>query len=324
MPLTQPTQGHHTDSHWLPSDNCNLFVRYWQPNYPPKGIVHILHGLSEHSGRYQRLATWLNQQQFLVIAHDQRGHGQTGQQTQLGHFSDHNGWQYVLNDISAVQSWARNKFGVMPIILLGHSMGSYIAQDYLLTHSQTIHAAILSGSNHDVASKFTLSRWVAQLECWRLGANTPSPLIDKLVFGRFNQHFTPNRTNHDWLSRDTQQVDAYIADPLCGFICSSQLWVDLFQALHRINQVNNLRSIRSDLPTYIMGGRDDPISSGKRLKLLANAFKAADSKQVTEAIYVGGRHEMFNETNYQQVFTDVTDWLNSTFNTLSCNSLHVA
>ncbi|MCX4029268.1 alpha/beta hydrolase [Endozoicomonas sp. SM1973] len=312
------------NSHWLPVTGCRLYIRYWQPNYPAKGIVHILHGLAEHSGRYQRLAEWLNQQHFIVIAHDQRGHGKTGQQTQLGHFSDHNGWDYLISDVLSVQAWATDMFGELPVTLIGHSMGSYLAQDFLLTHSRAIHAVILSGSNHDLALKFTASRWIAQLERWRLGANTPSRLIDQLVFGRFNRRISPHHTNHDWLSRDSQQVAAYVADPLCGFISTPQLWVDLFQALQRINQVSNLKSIRSDLPIYVLGGRDDPISAGKRLKYLASALRAAGIKQVAEAIYVGGRHEMFNEINYQQVYTDMTDWLNSTFNSTPCNSLHVA
>ncbi|WP_163833455.1 alpha/beta hydrolase [Spartinivicinus ruber] len=312
------------NSHWLAAEGCDLYIRYWQPSYPAKGIIHILHGLAEHSGRYQRLAEWLNQQQFIVIAHDQRGHGHTGQQTQLGHFSDHNGWAHLINDVSSVQTWATGQFGKLPIILLGHSMGSYLTQDFLLTHSHNIHAAILSGSNYDLATKFTFSRWIAQFECWRLGPSVPSRLIENLVFGRFNHRFAPSRTSHDWLSRDSKQVNAYIADPLCGFISTAQLWSDLFEALHRINQVDNLKSIRFDLPIYVLGGRDDPISAGKRLKHLANALRAAGINQVTEAIYVGGRHEMFNETNYQQVYTDMTDWLISTFTSTPCNSLHIA
>ena len=185
----------------------------------------------------------------------------------------------------------------MPIILLGHSMGSYLAQGYLLHHSASLHGAILSGSNFQPVALYGAARQIARVEKLRQGGKGRSALIEWLSFGSFNNKFKPVRTPFDWLSRDPAEVDKYASDPMCGFRCTNQLWIDLLGGLQQISKASNLAQIAPGLPLLVIGGECDPVSDGKRLKDLADALRSAGSQNLQLKIYPQARHELFNETN---------------------------
>jgi alpha-beta hydrolase superfamily lysophospholipase len=299
------------DAFWLTaSDAAPLYVNHWFGEQPPKAVVMLAHGMAEHSGRYARLGEALVQAGFELYAHDQRGHGQTAQRGVLGHFADSNGWQMVVNDLANLNHHIRQQHPEVPIFLFAHSMGSYIGQAYLMRHSSSLQGAILSGSNYQPASLYRMAELIARFERWRQGATGRSKLIDFLSFSSFNKAFKPCRTGFDWLSRDPAEVDKYVQDPLCGFLCTNQYWIDLMGGLQQITPVENLTQIDPQLPILVIGGERDPVSDGKRQADLANALRQAGIENVQLQLYPDARHELLNESNRSEVTTYLIGWLN--------------
>ena len=299
------------ETFWLDAnDRSGLFVNQWLPAGTPKAIVLLAHGMAEHSGRYSLLGKTLNDAGFGLYAHDQRGHGKTAEQGTLGYFADNDGWCAVVSDVASLAQHIGQTHPGVPIFLLGHSMGSYIAQAYLMHHSASLQGAILSASNFQPVALYRAASLIARFERLRQGPKGRSALIEWLSFGSFNKAFKPNRTPYDWLSRDPAQVDAYASDPLCGFRCTNQLWIDLLGGLQQISKASNLAQIDPGLPLLIMGGECDPVSEGKRLTDLAKALRDAGNRQLQLNLYPQARHELFNETNRDAVMADVIAWLN--------------
>ena len=299
------------ETFWLEAnDRSGLFVNQWLPAGTPKAMVLLAHGMAEHSGRYARLGETLGDAGFGLYAHDQRGHGKTAERGTLGYFADNDGWCAVVSDLASLSQHIGQTHPGVPIFLLGHSMGSYIAQAYLMHHSASLQGAILSASNFQPVALYRAASLIARFERLRQGPKGRSALIEWLSFGSFNKTFKPNRTAYDWLSRDPVQVDAYASDPLCGFRCTNQLWIDLLGGLQQISKASNLAQIDPGLPLLIMGGECDPVSEGKRLTDLATALRKAGNRQLQLNLYPQARHELFNETNRDEVMADVIEWLN--------------
>ncbi|ONH57329.1 Lysophospholipase, alpha-beta hydrolase superfamily [Pseudomonas cedrina] len=295
---------------WLTAnDRSRLYVNQWMPDGPAKAVLMLSHGMAEHSGRYARLAAALCAAGYGLYALDQRGHGRTADEGTLGLYAEKDGWNKVVGDLASLNQHIGQQRPGLPIFLLGHSMGSYIAQAYLLHHSASLNGAILSGSNFQPVALYRAARVIARAERLRQGLRGRSALIEFLSFGSFNKAFKPNRTAFDWLSRDPVEVDRYINDPLCGFRCTNQLWVDLLGGLQQISKASNLAQIDPGLPILVMGGECDPVSEGKRLNSLAHALREAGCQHLQLTVYPQARHEVFNETNRDQVTADVLMWL---------------
>lgn len=295
---------------WLDaSDHSRIYVNAWLPAEAPKAVVLLSHGMAEHSGRYQRLGEALGAAGYALYAHDQRGHGKTATHGVLGHYADEQGWAKVVGDLASVAQAIGQRHADTPVFLLGHSMGSYIALAYLQHHGAGLQGAILSGSNFQPVALYRSARLIARLERLRQGATGRSALIEWLSFGSFNKAFKPTRTRFDWLSRDTDEVDRYLKDPLCGFRCSNQFWVDLLGGLQQISKRSNLAQIDPGLPLMVIGGECDPVSEGKRLKDLASALVEAGHQMLQLKVYPQARHEVLNETNREEVTRDVIHWL---------------
>lgn len=298
---------------WLTAnDSTELYVNHWSTKQPPIAIMMIAHGMAEHSQRYARFAVELAEQGIGVFALDQRGHGHTATLGTLGYFADEDGWNLVVNDLCCLNHHIRVQFPNTPIFLFGHSMGSYIALNYLMQHSCSLQGAILSGSNYfKTSARYRLAMAVARFERWRLGAKGRSRLLETLIFYPYRRAIKARRSNWDWLSRDTEQVQAYIDDPLCGFICTTQMWLDVLLGLQRITPVRNMVQIENDLPLLIVGGEADPINHGRRLIDLANALRQAGNRAVDIKLYPEARHEVLQELNHAEVTADIIQWLNT-------------
>ena len=290
------------DSHVIP-------IYSWNPSGQVKAIIQILHGLGEHALRYHQVAKKFTENGYSVIIHNQRGHGETISPSDLGHFSDTLGWEKLISDCKAVQKYSLEKFPQIPLILLGHSMGSYIAQSFVMRHPKNINALILSASTWPQRKKLKLITTLAKFEIWRSGIRTKSELLNKLGFSDFNKSFSPNRTDFDWLSRDEQIVDDYMADPLCGFQSSNQLWLDLINGLIEISDKNSLKKIPSSLPILIAGGELDPVGGSTGLKQLTANYQQTNHNQVTLKIYSQARHEILNEINKDEVMENILSWI---------------
>ena len=298
---------------YLATDSrTSIPVYQWQPENSPKAVLHISHGMAEYGQRYHAFARELNKVGFIVYAHDHSGHGERIEmdtENCQGHFTDHHGWSSAIHDLALTVNSIKKTHPQLPVFLLGHSMGSYMLQNYLINSNPEINGAILSGSNYVAKPLLTFARLITQLEIIRQGKKGKSRLIDQLTFAGYNKKFKPNRTDFDWLSSDSAEVDAYINDPLCGFTCTNQLWADLFSGLQNICSISSLKNINPEIPMLVLGGEKDPISAPNRLQKLASALQTAGVKDVSLQLYPNGRHEMFNETNREQVIQQLIEWL---------------
>lgn len=273
-------------------DGTRVVVYRWDPVGAPRGVVQIAHGLGEHARRYAETAAALNEAGFVVYANDHRGHGATaGDPSRFGDFGE-DGWNRLVGDVGALVEKVHETHPGLPVVLLGHSMGSLATQQYLLDHSDRVDAVVLSGTT-------ALDQLAAAID-----------LDQPLELAGFNAAFEPARTESDWLSRDEAVVDAYVADPACGFgtdIPSSKL---MFGSGTQLADPQRLAGIRSDLPLYVVAGDQDPINAGLALlNLLVERYRAAGLTEVTVVTYEGGRHEILNETNRAEVVADLVAWL---------------
>jgi alpha-beta hydrolase superfamily lysophospholipase len=292
------------------ADGVSLFVYRWLPEGRPKAVVQIVHGWAEHAARYVRLAEALCGQGYAVYADDHRGHGRTARTpAELGYFADRDGWNKVLDDLWQLNQRIRAEHGQTPVAILGHSLGSFLVQQFISEHGDSIVAAALSGSNGKPPAMAPLGRLVALWERLRRGRHGKSPLLQSLFFGAFNKPFEPASTRFDWLSRDSAEVDKYVADPLCGFDSQVQLFLDILQGVSEIAKPALQARVPKTLPIYIFRGERDPV--GLNINQLLAAYRAAGLRAVTYKVYPNARHETLNEINRDEVTNDLITWLNA-------------
>ena len=295
-------------------DGHSIRVCRWRPKEAPTAIIQILHGLGEHAGRYERFAKAGVDAGHAVFAHDHRGHGSRAETR--GHFADTRGWNCVIADVASVNTAIRIEYPGRPVVLFGHSMGSYIAQAYAMRHPQDLDLLILSASTSAAALEVRSGNLLATM----LAAFAPrhqSGLLNYLGFNAFNRPFKPARTPMDWLSRDQSEVDKFIADPLCGGPYSNALWRDLTGGLIEIHARKALDRIPAALPILITGGSKDPVGGEKGMRRLYAAYASTGHNQLTLKLYEDGRHEMLNETNRDNVTADILDWIRRNIDTVS-------
>lgn len=292
------------------SDGAKISVRVWRID-TPKGIIQISHGMAEHVDRYDHFARTLNEEGFIVYGHDHRGHGKTaGDMENTGFFADEEGWNRVVQDLYEVTHLAKKENPDIPLFLFAHSMGSFIGRHYLSLHGNELKGVILSGTGGDPGFMGKIGMMIARSEKKKKGARTRSPKLDNLSFGAFNKAFRPNRTDFDWLSRDPEQVDRYIADPYCGFICTAGFFVDLLEGLNTIHTKEMVERIPKNLPVMFMAGSMDPVGNQtKAVRKVADSYRQAGIRDVKEKYYEGGRHESLNEINRDQVAADIIAWI---------------
>jgi alpha-beta hydrolase superfamily lysophospholipase len=263
----------------------------WSGAGAPKAIVVIAHGMGEHSGRYARVAAALADAGYVVYAHDHRGHGRTSGPDRQGQLGP-SGWDGLVADLARVSAVARTEYPGLPLVLLGHSMGSFALQQYLLDHAGDVDAAVLSGAS------------AADVIVAGLDTSQPADL------SAFNAPFEPGRTGYEWLTRDEDEVDRYVADPGCGFSLDMEAMAQMVASVGPTADPTRLAGIRDDLPIYLFSGTDDPLAGGGALiELVGDRYRDAGVRDVTVQLYPGGRHETLNETNRDEVTADLIAWL---------------
>jgi alpha-beta hydrolase superfamily lysophospholipase len=299
------------ESATLQRGDANLATYSWSGSGTPRALVLILHGMAEHAARYDRLASHLVKSGFAVRAHDHRGHGRSvSESAPLGHIADRRGWDLAVEDTHAHVSAIAAELPGIPIVLLGHSMGSLISQEFLIRYGDTLSGAILSGTSGKPNFLASLGRLIARAERLRLGRRGMSKLLDKISNDDFMKEFKPARTTSDWLSRDEAEVDKYIADPLSGGISSAQLWIDLLDGIARSSRPERQRLVPSELPVFLFSGSLDPVGHNTRgVRQLVEAYAEAGLTKVEYTFYPEGRHEMLNESNREEVYADVVQWI---------------
>ena len=277
----------------------------------PRGVVQLVHGISEHMGRYDGLARFLAGQGFAVAGHDHLGHGQTAAgPEEYGFLGERDGWDHLVADVKALRDRMGERFSGLPYFLLGHSMGSFVARTYLIRFPGTVDGCLLSGTGQESAPLLAFGRLAASLLCVLRGSNTRSAFITSLSLGAYNRQFRPNRTPNDWISRDQAVVDAYCADPLCQFVPTVGMFRDMLGGLQFIGRPANCARMDPNTPVFLFSGDKDPVGGcGKGVRKVENLFRSAGVRDLTVKLYPEGRHEMFHELNRDEVYGDVLAWL---------------
>jgi len=280
----------------LAADGARITAYKALPAGRPRAVVQLAHGMAEHAGRYRRLAEALTAAGYAVYSNDHRGHGASAAAHGLGEFGP-GGFQSLVDDLVAVSRVAQAETPNTPLILIGHSMGSFAAQLYLLEHHGRLTGLVLSGTAA-----------VDALAAASAAARREVGMVS------MNAGFAPARTDFDWLSRDEAEVDAYIADPLCGFALADEAMASVMQMAATARHDPRLASVRGDLPVYVISGEHDPVTGPSQafVKALLGSWRAAGLSRLDHRVYPGGRHEMFNETTRDEVTADLIAWLDRT------------
>ncbi|MEM9465164.1 MAG: alpha/beta hydrolase [Actinomycetota bacterium] len=277
---------------YIATDGTEVGGYRWDPAAAPTGVVVVNHGMGEHAGRYARLAGALTASGKVVYANDHRGHGRTAASTGGPGVLGPGGWPGLMADIAQLVEHATTAHPGLPVVMIGHSMGSFALQQYLLHHSEQLAGAVLSGTSAiDVIS----------------AGIDPDQEVD---LSAFNAPFEPARTEYDWLSRDDAEVDAYVADDWCGFGLDPAGAASMLSSLAEAADVASLVAIRGDLPIYLVSGTADPLAGGGDLiELVASRYRDAGVSDVTVALYPDARHEVFNETNRDDITDALVTWI---------------
>ena len=272
------------------------------------GLIQISHGMAEHKARYSTLINYFNQHGYHVAIYDHRGHGDRVIDNKIGFFDKFAGWELVVMDLLKVHEETNRLFPKIPKILLGHSMGSWIAFS-ALQKKNLFNVALISGSNFPNKLETLLQKILLKFEILRLGKNGYSKFLHKIIFGGFNSRFEDALTPNDWLSRDKLSVDNYTKDPLCGFIVSNQLWADVIDGIESVFKKENLELLSKRIPFLVFSGTHDPVSNmGKGAIKLNECLKYHGCKSELYLVE-GARHEALNETNKMTTYNYILDFL---------------
>lgn len=298
-----------TDFYYDSTGAGSIHACKWTPEKDPIGIVQIVHGIAEYIERYDDFACYLNDLGYVVVAEDHMGHGKTMHTGVKGYF--HGGWFNAVADSYTLLERTKAEYPELPYVLFGHSMGSFMARTILCKYPESgISAAIICGTGWQPRYMLPAVIKLCDSICKKVGEQNPSETLQNLVFGGYNKRVEHPRTPFDWLSRDPKQVDAYIEHPMCGFTASCGLLRDMLKGISYVEQPDNLAKMNRELPVFFIAGGDDPVGSyGKGVIRTAEEFRKAGMKDVSQRIYPLCRHEILNEINREEIYHDISSWI---------------
>ena len=305
---------------YFPSTNGKntILARICTPDKPPKAVVQIAHGIAEHISRYDPFMFFLAENGYVAVGNDHLGHGLSAENEDgLGIFDTQNGWTYAVDDMKALRDQVRQEFHDIPYIFFGHSMGSFLTRTYLIRYPDQYDAAILSGTGQQSPALINAGFFAANLLTLLRGPGADGKLLNDMAFGSYCKKIDNPRTPFDWLSTNEENVDRYIADPLCGFVAKCSMYRDMMGGLKFLTKQSNIDKMNKDAPIYFMSGAEDPVGDyGAGVEKAYRAFCDAGLHDVTMKLYPGGRHEMLNETNREEVMQDILAWLDQRVDSL--------
>lgn len=296
-------------------DGTDIYVYKWEPDdlASLKGAVQLVHGMVEHAGRYEHFAKELTGRGYVVYANDHRGHGKTAaDEEELGHLDAKGGWNNLVADVHQLSLIIKKENPELPLFLFGHSMGSFIARDYISKYGKLLKGVIICGSGYTPGMLVNFGLALSKREIRKFGQKHRSEFINKIAFSSNNKKFEPAKTEFDWLSRDAEVVNNYIQDKLCGGVCTAGFYINLFRGLKEIQAINTVSEIPKELPIFIISGKDDPVGSyGSAAEKLYKSYKKVGIKEVNMKIYNDCRHELLNEINRDEIIIeDIIGWIN--------------
>lgn len=300
------------DFYYLSADGkTRIHAVIWLPEGEPKAILQIAHGVTEHMLRYGELAEFFTDRGIAVAGNDQIGHGTSiAEGAEPMYFGPTGSWDYAVEDIHTLRQTMEKKFQRLPHCLLGFSLGSFLARNYLIRYKDETDGVILIGTGQTPPFQIALAKWIAVREGRKAGEEHATPLIRKLTFGTYNKKFAPNRTDYDWLCANEEALDAYIADPLRGENFSAGLFRELLSSMSFNGKLNNIKQMNKKMPVLFMSGEEDSVGeNGKGVKRAYRSFQKVGMQNVRIKLYPGLRHDILHEKCREHVFENIYHWM---------------
>lgn len=288
-----------------------IHCRRWLPDGNVRCVVQLVHGVAEHIDRYDAFARFLADRGIAAAGDDHLGHGKSiRDESELGWFHEKNGWEYLVRDEKKLHDMLAESFPGIPMVLFGHSMGSFISRTYLGLFPSDFTACVLSGTGRQPAIVCKAGMFLANLEIKKHGSKYRSPFLQKMAFGSYLKRIEDPIGPNDWISRDKTVIRQYDADPLCGFTATAGLMRDMMSGLLLIGRNSHMAKMDKEKPILFIAGEEDPVGNyGRGVTQVANAFRKAGMLDVSVKLYPGARHEVLNELNRKEVRNDVLTWI---------------
>ena len=303
-----------SDFRFKSSDGIHeIHGRQWIPEGPVKGVVQIVHGVAEYIQRYHDFGVFLAKNGYVAVGDDHLGHGYSiADPAELGWFAEKDGWTRIVEDEKKLHDLLAAWYPGVPMVLMGHSMGSFMARTYLGFYPHDFNACILSGTGWQPAVVCRAGMAMAKAEIEKSGSRAHSQKLQNIAFGSYLKGIENPIGNNDWITRDETIIRRYDADPLCGFSVSTGLMYDMMSGLNIICRDSHLEKMNKNLPVLFLSGAEDPVGGwGKGVKKTAARFRWVAMRDVTVKLYPGARHEMLNELNKHEAMRDILAWINS-------------
>lgn len=290
--------------------NTDITVHYWIPTGKPIGIMFLIHGITEHGLCNEPFTTKLVKENYIVYSIDHRGHGETSSETGLGTLGATHHFSILVENVNQAKAIILKNHPNLPLYVLGHSMGSFIAQAAVQADSNHIKALLISGTTYEPKPLLLLGKKVVKFFKLLHGFEGKSLLFKLIVFAPYILKFIPFRTPADWICSDETVVDNYLNDPLCNFVPSVAFLNALFDLLLTIYTDENIQRVPSHLPLYFFSGLDDPLSkNGKAIKKVVSLYKKNGHQNIQVHLYKSSRHKILQEKNKEEVYQDIFNWL---------------
>lgn len=283
----------------------------WLPDYAPRAVLQISHGMIEHIDRYEDFARFMVEHGILIVGNDHIGHGDSVETKDgWGYFGGKDGGKYIVEDLCHLTRFVRNQYPDIPYFLLGHSMGSFMARRYIMNYGNQIDGVIIMGTGDQPIIKVLCGKYMAGLVKAIKGDHYRSKLIDRLMFESYNKRIADAKRGHDWLTTDEKVVEAYEQEESCMFLFTVNGIQSLMDTILYIKKQNNIRKIPKNLPMLVIAGKDDPVGGyGQDVEKFYNVMCSIGMKNVKCKLYDGMRHEILNEREKLKVYDDLLEWI---------------
>ena len=280
----------------------------WAPEIEAIGVLQIAHGMLEHIDRYDDFAKFLASQGLVVAGNDHLGYGKSTDY--LGYFGTGDTIEYAVDDVNKLSLILKEKYD-LPIVYIGHSMGSFLVRYFLVKYRKSVDGAIVMGTGYHPIPLAVAGQVIARLITCVKGWHYRSALVNKIAFGSYNKGIKPLRTPSDWISRDEMIVDRYVSDPRCQFVFTVNGFYELFKGIQFISKTKNIEKVPRQMPILFVSGDADPVGDyGEGVQKIYDMFTLAGNEKLDMLMYDGARHEVLNEINRKDVYEDLYTWLN--------------
>lgn len=297
---------------FLSNDHITLIHAVkWMPEGEVKAILQISHGMCEFVERYDAFAEYLAGRGIMVVGNDHLGHGESiRSKKEYGYFAEENGNCTLVRDLHRLRRMVQEDYPKVPYFLLGHSMGSFLARQYICCFGKGLAGAVIMGTGNHSANTAKLGMLVCRALAKVKGWHYRSRLVDSMAFGGYNRGLKNPRTDKDWLTKDEKIVDAYLADERCTFRFTLNAYYNMFLGIYKLASENYLKKMPKNLPVLFVAGAEDPVGAcGKGVMQVYARFKELGMRDVKCRLYPGDRHEILNETDREKVYSEIYTWI---------------